>query len=47
MKGKSANYVVFDKIGGSIRLGDEVKVVVKAVDLDRKQFDFEIFVTST
>lgn len=37
------NYVVFPKIGGSIRLGDEVKVVVKAIDLDRKQIDFEIF----
>jgi exoribonuclease R len=30
-------------MGGSIRLGDEVKVIVKAVDLDRKQIDFEIF----
>ena len=39
----TANYVVFDKMGGSIRLGDEVKVVVKSVDLDRKQIDFEIF----
>jgi ribonuclease R len=39
----TANYVVFNKMGGSIRLGDEVKVVVKSVDLDRKQIDFEIF----
>ena len=39
----TSNYVVFDKMGGSIRLGDEVKVVVKSVDLDRKQIDFEIF----
>jgi exoribonuclease R len=31
------------KSGGSVRLGDEVKVIVKAVDLDRKQIDFELF----
>lgn len=37
------NYVVFTKDGNQIRLGDEVKVTVKAVDLDRKQIDFEIF----
>jgi len=37
------NYIVFPKMGGSIRLGDEVKVTVKAIDLDRKQIDFEIF----
>jgi ribonuclease R len=37
------NYIVFPKIGGSVRLGDEVKVTVKAVDLDRKQIDFELF----
>ena len=37
------NYVVFPKDGNQIRLGDEVKVVVKAVDLDRKQIDFELF----
>jgi hypothetical protein len=37
------NYIVFPKTGGSIRLGDEVKVTVKAIDLDRKQIDFEIF----
>jgi ribonuclease R len=39
----STNYVIFDKLGSSIRLGDNVKVIVKAVDLDRKQIDFEIF----
>jgi len=37
------NYIVFPKKGGSIRLGDEIKVVVKAIDLDRKQIDFELF----
>ena len=37
------NYVVFTKDGNQIRLGDEVKVTVKAVDLDRKKIDFEIF----
>lgn len=37
------NYTVNLKSGGSVRLGDEVKVIVKAVDLDRKQIDFELF----
>jgi len=37
------NYTVNLKSGGSIRLGDEVKVTVKSVDLDRKQIDFELF----
>lgn len=37
------NYTVNLKSGGSVRLGDEVKVTVKAVDLDRKQIDFELF----
>lgn len=39
----TTNYVIFNKMGDSIRLGDVVKVVVKSVDLDRKQIDFEIF----
>ena len=39
----SENYTVNLKSGGSVRLGDEVKVIVKAVDLDRKQIDFELF----
>jgi ribonuclease R len=39
----TTNYVVFDKMGTSIRLGDEIKVTVKSVDLDRKQIDFEVF----
>jgi ribonuclease R len=33
------NYIVFPKMGGSIRLGDEIKVTVKSVDLDIKQID--------
>jgi VacB/RNase II family 3'-5' exoribonuclease len=37
------NYTVNIKSGGSVRLGDEVKVTVKSVDLDRKQIDFELF----
>lgn len=37
------NYIVFPKMGGSIRLGDEIKVTVSSVDLDRKQIDFEVF----
>jgi ribonuclease R len=37
------NYTVNLKSGGLVRLGDEVKVTVKAVDLDRKQIDFELF----
>lgn len=37
------NYIVFSKMGGSIRLGDEIKVTVKSVDLDKKQIDFEVF----
>jgi ribonuclease R len=37
------NYTVNLKSGGSVRLGDEVKVIVKSVDLDRKQIDFELF----
>jgi ribonuclease R len=37
------NYIVYTKTGESIRLGDNVKVLVKSVDLERKQIDFEIF----
>lgn len=37
------NYTVFPKTGGQIRLGDEIKVVVKSVDLDKKLIDFEVF----
>ncbi len=37
------NYIVTTKLGEKIRLGDVVKVVVKGVDLDRKQIDFELF----
>jgi ribonuclease R len=37
------NYTVYKKDGDEIRLGDEVKIVVVAVDLDKKQIDFDIF----
>jgi ribonuclease R len=37
------NYIVYTKTGESIRLGDNVKVLVKSVDLERRQIDFEIF----
>jgi ribonuclease R len=37
------SYTVKLKSGGTIRLGDVVKVTVKSVDLDKKQIDFELF----
>jgi ribonuclease R len=37
------NYTITNEIGDKIRLGDPVKVVVKSVDLERKQIDFTIF----
>lgn len=36
------NYVVYPKSGGAIRLGDTVNIVVKAIDLEKKQIDFDI-----
>lgn len=36
------NYTVNLKSGGQIRLGDEVKVIVKSINVDRKQIDFEL-----
>ena len=38
----SENYTVNLKSGGQIRLGDEVKVIVKSINVDRKQIDFEL-----
>jgi ribonuclease R len=34
------NYLVTDKLGSAIRLGDELKVIVSSVDLERKQINF-------
>lgn len=37
------NYVVYPKSGGApIRLGDTVQIIVKGVDLDKKQIYFDI-----
>lgn len=36
------NYVVYPKSGGAIRLGDNVKIMVKSIDLEKRQIDFEI-----
>jgi ribonuclease R len=33
-------YIASNELGESIRLGDEIKVVVLSVDLERKQVDF-------
>ena len=37
------NYTITNEIGDKIRLGDPIKVVVKSVDLERKQIDFSLF----
>ncbi len=37
------NYVVNTKLGEKIRLGDIVKVIIRAVDAERKKIDFELF----
>ena len=37
------NYTVTTKLGHKIRLGDVIKVVVRSVNLDKKQIDFDIF----
>ncbi len=34
------NYFVTSDLGDKIRLGDPIKVVVKSVDLEKKQIDF-------
>ena len=36
------NYTVNLKTGGQIRLGDEVMVSVKSINVERKQIDFEL-----
>ena len=36
------NYTITNELGDKIRLGDPLKVVVKSVDLERKQIDFTI-----
>lgn len=36
------NYVVYPNSGGAIRLGDTVQIIVKGVDLEKKQIDFDI-----
>lgn len=38
------NYTVNLKTGGQIKLGDEVKVIVKSINVDKKQIDFELFI---
>jgi ribonuclease R len=38
----TANYTITSEHGDKIRLGDPLKVVVKSVDLERKQIDFTI-----
>jgi len=38
----TTNYTVSNEMGDKIRLGDPLKVVVKSVDLERKQIDFTL-----
>ena len=37
------HYTVTDEMGNKIRLGDPIKVVVRSVDLEKKQIDFSLF----
>jgi len=37
------NYTITNEMGDKIRLGDPIKVVVKSVDLEKKQIDFTLF----
>lgn len=37
------NFTVTDELGNKIRLGDPIKVIVKSVDLEKKQIDFSQF----
>lgn len=37
------NYTITNEQGDKIRLGDPIKVVVKSVDLEKKQIDFTLF----
>jgi ribonuclease R len=39
----TTNYTITSENGDKIRLGDTLRVVVKSVDLERKQIDFTIF----
>lgn len=39
----TSKHTITDMYGEKIRLGDQVKVVVSSVDLDRKQIDFRLF----
>jgi len=38
----TTNYTISNEMGDKIRLGDPLKVVVKSVDLERKQIDFTL-----
>jgi len=37
------NYTITNELGEKIRLGDPIKVVVRSVDLEKKQIDFSLF----
>ena len=37
------NYTITNEMGDKIRLGDPIKVVVRSVDLEKKQIDFSLF----
>ena len=37
------HFTITDEIGNKIRLGDPIKVIVSAVDLEKKQIDFALF----
>lgn len=37
------NYTITNEMGDRIRLGDPIKVVVRSVDLEKKQIDFSLF----
>lgn len=38
----TTNYTITNEYGEKIRLGDQVKVIVKSVDLEKKQIDFNL-----
>lgn len=37
------NYVAYNNVGHKIRLGDVVMVMVKSVNVEKKQIDFKLF----
>jgi ribonuclease R len=37
------NYTITNELGEKIRLGDPIKVIVRSVDLEKKQIDFSLF----